>query len=125
MHAPYPSDVHCLQVVFVDHSVALACQGYGVVRELESVATEASDKPTYDCFIKDCGELEANADLSPPQEVSPATFPLHQSDSPFAVHCNKLTLACSFLYLLPSSKTQTADCKSACWDVISLRTELA
>ena len=55
-------------------AVHFACQGYGVVRELETVATEASDKPTYDCFIRECGQLEANADLSPSQEVSSARF---------------------------------------------------
>ena len=66
--------MHCLQVVSSDDSIVLACQGYGVVRELEGVATEESDKPTHDCFIKDCGVLEANADLSPPHEVGPATL---------------------------------------------------
>ena len=54
------------------------------MRELESVATEASDKPTYECFIKDCGVLAANADLSPPQEVSPATVP--QPMLPTSIH---------------------------------------
>ncbi|KAL3130719.1 hypothetical protein ABBQ38_000068 [Trebouxia sp. C0009 RCD-2024] len=43
-------------------------QGYGVVRELEGVATEENDKPTYQCFIQDCGVLKAGADLSTPQE---------------------------------------------------------
>ena len=47
----------------------LLCQGYGVVRELENVATEESDKPTHECFIRDCGVLGADADLSPTQEV--------------------------------------------------------
>ena len=76
--------MHCLQLVCVDEHIALGCQGYGVVRELEGVATEASDKPTYDCFIKECGVLEGNADLSPPLEVSPASVPhLPLPDPPY------------------------------------------
>lgn len=43
-------------------------QGYGVVRELENVATEEGDKPTHECFIKDCGQLPPGTDLSPPQQ---------------------------------------------------------
>jgi len=40
-----------------------------VVRELENVATEEGDKPTHECYIKDCGELPPGADLCPPAQV--------------------------------------------------------
>ena len=39
------------------------------MRELEGVATESGDKPTHECFIKDCGELPAGASLKPPLQV--------------------------------------------------------
>ena len=92
--------MHCLQLVCVDEHIALGCQGYGVVRELEGVATEASDKPTYDCFIKECGVLEGNADLSPPLEVSPASVPhLPLPDPPSPT--NPLLSRPRFLLCLP------------------------
>ncbi len=40
-----------------------------MVRELENVATEEGDKPTHECYIKDCGELPPGADLYPPAQV--------------------------------------------------------
>lgn len=64
---------------------SLSCgeQGYGVVRELENVATEEGDKPTHECFVKDCGELPSDADLTPPAQVCGAMVPTqchHMSD---------------------------------------------
>ena len=45
-------------------------QGYGAVRELENVATDSGDKPTHECFIKDCGQLAPGASTAPPLQVS-------------------------------------------------------
>ena len=97
--------MHCLQVVSSDDSIVLACQGYGVVRELEGVATEESDKPTHDCFIKDCGVLEANADLSPPHEVGPTLLPTLLPDSPsLPPPPPPLAPRLSFVLLLPDAR---------------------
>jgi hypothetical protein len=38
-------------------------QGYGTVRELESVEVEG-DKPVRECLVSDCGELPPDADLA-------------------------------------------------------------
>lgn len=55
-------------------------RGYGVVRELENVATEEGDKPTHECYIKDCGELPPGADLCPPsQDEDP--YPQYADDA--------------------------------------------
>ena len=72
---------HICMAVMVSIARAPACstyawllwwvQGFGAVRELENVATESGDKPTHECFIKDCGELPPGADLSPPKQVNP------------------------------------------------------
>lgn len=77
-----PADA-CMQQVLLLGLVMLtpllrAEQGYGVVRELENVATEEGDKPTHECFIKDCGELPSDADLTPPAQVCPAVAPTNQ-----------------------------------------------
>ncbi len=56
----------CLAMIL---QYSCATQGYGVVRELENVATEEGDKPTHECYIKDCGELPSGADFYPPTQV--------------------------------------------------------
>ena len=37
-------------------------QGYGVVREVERVATSEQDRPEHPCIVDDCGELPAGTD---------------------------------------------------------------
>ncbi len=37
-------------------------QGYGVVREVERVATSEQDRPEHPCTVDDCGELPAGTD---------------------------------------------------------------
>ena len=59
----------CTLLLRIPMSTAL-WQGYGAVRELENVATDSGDKPTHECFIKDCGELPPGASTNPPLQVT-------------------------------------------------------
>lgn len=66
-------------------------QGYGAVRELENVATDSGDKPTHECFIKDCGQLAPGASTAPPlQEGDP--YPQYADDADVPEGQSEVTL---------------------------------
>ena len=81
-------------------------QGYGVVRELENVATEEGDKPTHECFIKDCGELPSDDDLTPPAQVCCVVAPTTYT----ALSCTNPSSFQKVAAILPPSVQSLSQC---------------